>query len=129
MPKSHRRSSKKYESEESDSDSCDSLDTLSDDEKICDITNEDIAQAFALFDYRLTQICKKIGIDTTDDTPVKETGEDEELGESENLIDIDEDELTFPTVLQVPIPRDSETGNPKIPSSMRRFFPHVKKTN
>lgn len=64
----------------SSSDSSDSIDSDSDNEsifdmsqdsgeeeehkmKVCKITNEDIAQAFALFDFRLRQIAKKVGAD------------------------------------------------------------------
>ena len=140
MPKTHRRTNKYESDSESGSDSCDDSDMSSDyemekDTPICEITNEDIAQAFALFDYRLTQICKKIGVDTAE--TIKTPGDNEEtpeeiyLGESKEETHLEESkdsvEFTtpiFPQVFRVPINMDTSTGNPKIPPAMRRLFPH-----
>ena len=80
---------------------------------VCKITNEDIAQAFALFDLRLRQICKKVGVsgvydeDSTNDT---EKSVDEETSGSIQP-------LMFP---QIPMTK-SESGDPRLPNALKHL--------
>ena len=134
MGKDHKKSRKEkkhvYVSSESDSctsesESCysdsdggyhsedDSIVSEEEESPVCKITNEDIAQAFALFDLRLRQICKKVGVsgvydeDSTNDT---EKSVDEETSGSIQP-------LMFP---QIPMTK-SESGDPRLPNALKHL--------
>ena len=80
---------------------------------VCKITNEDIAQAFALFDLRLRQICKKVGVSGVydeDSTNETEKSVDEETSGSIQP-------LMFP---QIPMAK-SESGDPRLPNALKHL--------
>ena len=80
---------------------------------VCKITNEDIAQAFALFDLRLRQICKKVGVSGVydeDSTNETEKSVDEETSGSIQP-------LMFP---QIPMTK-SESGDPRLPNALKHL--------
>ena len=134
MGKDHKKSRKEkkhvYVSSESDScysesDSCssdsdggyhsedDSIVSEEEESPVCKITNEDIAQAFALFDLRLRQICKKVGVSGVydeDSTNETEKSVDEETSGSIQP-------LMFP---QIPMAK-SESGDPRLPNALKHL--------
>ena len=121
MTKSHKKSKKEYKYEtDSDSDSlgsCATSDYGSDkeDSPVCEITNQDIAQAFALFDFRLTRLCEKLGVNM-DDTPTPPKNSSTSTGTSTSPV---ESKTPAPVFPQIPIYMDPITEDKKLPPALR----------
>jgi len=111
-------SEKEYKSEgeyHSEDDSITSEKVQEEELPVCKITNEDIAQAFALFDLRLRQICKKVGI-----SGVYEEESDVQPG-TENV-----DEKVAPGMIhplmfpEIPV-QNNESGDPRLPNALKHL--------
>ena len=150
MGKDHKKSRKEkkhvYVSSESDScysesDSCSSESDVgyhSEDDSIvseevpveeespvCKITNEDIAQAFALFDLRLRQICKKVGVsgvydeDSTNET--EKSVDEDSTNDTEKSVDEETSGSIQPLMFpQIPMAK-SESGDPRLPNALKHL--------
>ena len=89
---------------------------------ICKITNEDIAQAFALFDFRLRQIAKKVGAEMS---PIPDMGVIDEGGNNEQKQDREVEEegskqVLLPMVFPyVPVSMEGDDDDQKLPPVFR----------
>ncbi len=88
---------------------------------ICKITNEDIAQAFALFDFRLRQIAKKVGAEMSPipDMGVIGEGANNEQKQDKEVEEEGSNQILLPIFPDVPVSVEGDDDDQKLPPVFR----------